>query len=116
MDWKFLEICGNWLVSLASESVGDAPGQRRRGRKGGVIWVWLKMRQEGQTAGFGFHVSTYQGSILEFRFFEPQPFAVPTRNLAGSRGRSISLGARVALLHHVSAPFQLLLAQRGVVN
>ena len=36
-------------------------------------WVWLKIKQEGQTAGFGpcFH---FPGQpILEFRFFEPQP-------------------------------------------
>ena len=33
-------------------------------------WVWLKISREGQTAGFGFHVSTYQGW---YRFFE-QPY------------------------------------------
>ena len=40
----------------------------------GHIWVWLKMKQEGQTAGFGpcFHLPGQP--ILEFRFFEPQPF------------------------------------------
>ena len=26
------------------------------------IWAWLKIKQEGQTAGFGTHVSTYQGN------------------------------------------------------
>ena len=42
---------------------------------GALIWVWLKIkRSEGQTAGFGpcFHLPGQL--ILEFRFFEPQPF------------------------------------------
>ena len=30
-------------------------------RKPNSIWLWLKMQQEGQTAGFGNHVSTCQG-------------------------------------------------------
>ena len=36
-------------------------------------WVWLKIKQEGQTAGVGpcFHLPGQP--ILEFRFFEPQP-------------------------------------------
>ena len=36
-------------------------------------WVWLKIKQEGQTAGFGpcFHLPGQP--ILEFRLFEPQP-------------------------------------------
>ena len=34
----------------------------RRGYTGlGYIWVWLKIKQEGQTTGFHVHVSTYQG-------------------------------------------------------
>ena len=38
-----------------------------------AIWVWLKIKREGQTAGFGpcFHLPGQP--ILEFRFFEPQP-------------------------------------------
>ena len=38
------------------------------------IWVWLKIKEEGQTAGFGpcFHLPGQP--ILEFHFFEPQPF------------------------------------------
>ena len=27
-------------------------------------WPWLKIKQEGQTAGVGNHVSTHQGSIV----------------------------------------------------
>ena len=40
-----------------------------------IIWVRLKMEQEGQTVGFGpcFHLPGQP--ILEFRLFEPQPFA-----------------------------------------
>ena len=36
--------------------------------------MWLKIKQEGQTAGVGpcFHLPGQP--ILEFRFFEPQPF------------------------------------------
>ena len=41
-----------------------------------LVWLWLKNKQEGQTAGFGpcFHLPIGQ-PILEFRFFEPRPFA-----------------------------------------
>ena len=36
------------------------------------VWVWLKIKQPGQSAGFGpcFHLGQ---PILEFRFFETQP-------------------------------------------
>ena len=36
-------------------------------------WMWLKIKQEGQTAGFGpcFHLPGQ--AILDFRFFQPQP-------------------------------------------
>ena len=40
-----------------------------------LVWVWLKIKQEGQTAGFGpcFH---FPGPpILDFRFFEPRPLS-----------------------------------------
>ena len=48
--------------------------QRVKRRKIRAVWVWLKIESsEGQTAGFGTHVSTYQGSIL-VPVFEPQPF------------------------------------------
>ena len=40
---------------------------------GAIIWVWLKIKA-GQTAGFGFHVSTYQGKPFWYRFVEPPPF------------------------------------------
>ena len=36
-------------------------------------WVWLKIKQQGQTAGFGPRVHLPGQAILEFRFFEPQP-------------------------------------------
>ena len=44
------------------------------------IWVWLKIKQEGQTAGFGpcFHLPG--PAILVFRFFEPQPY-LPRRHV-----------------------------------
>ena len=47
-----------------------------------TIWVWLKIKQEGQTAGFGpcFHLPGQP--ILEFRFFE---FATAI-SLVGFRG------------------------------
>ena len=43
-----------------------------------VKWVWLRIKQEGQTAGFSpcFHLPGQP--ILEFRFCEPQP-NVPQR-------------------------------------
>ena len=39
-----------------------------------AIWAWLKIKDLGQTAGFGpcFHLPGQP--ILEFRFFEPQPY------------------------------------------
>ena len=37
-------------------------------------WVWFKLKRlEGQTAGFGFHISTFQVGFW-YRVFEPQPF------------------------------------------
>ena len=42
----------------------------------GVTWLWLKIKQEGQTAGLGpcFHLPGQP--ILEFRFLETQPHFV----------------------------------------
>ena len=37
------------------------------GRTG--IWVWPKLKQEGQTAGFGTHVSTYRSGLRHFGLF-----------------------------------------------
>ena len=38
------------------------------------IWVWLnKLNRRGKPQVL-VHVSTYQGSVLEFRFFDPQPY------------------------------------------
>ena len=37
-----------------------------------MIWVWLKINE--LVAQVLVYVSTYQHSILEFRFFEPYPF------------------------------------------
>ena len=41
------------------------------------IWLWLKIKPEGQTAGFGpcFHLP--RQAMLEFRFFEPPPYSPP---------------------------------------
>ena len=40
------------------------------------IWAWLKIKQEGQTAGFGpcFHLPIGQPSLEFLCFFEPQPY------------------------------------------
>ena len=41
------------------------------------LTAWLKVKRSGQAAGFGFHVSTYQGNPVWC--FEPQPtFRMPT--------------------------------------
>ena len=38
------------------------------------IWLWLKITIGGAvSAGFGNHVSTYQGNPFWYRFFEPLP-------------------------------------------
>ena len=44
-------------------------------------WMWLKIKKQGQTAGFGpcfhlpvlVHVKPVLVHVLAFRFFEPQP-------------------------------------------
>ena len=72
MRWK-----KGWFVALANI---------------GHMGVAQNFHQEGQTAGFGNHVSTYRsGSILEFRFFEPQPRVNSKFNAAG-------LGANIRTL------------------
>ena len=58
------------------------------------ICVWLKIKQEGQTAGFGTHVSTPQGNPFWGYpvFWLPQPYVeerpVFSMSSAGSPGRA----------------------------
>ena len=82
-------------------------------------WVWLKIKQEGQTAGFEIHVSTYQGlAILEFRVFEPQPNSLGSRNSRepqGGVGASGAYGAPGAVTtgYHSDGPENLLAQLTG---
>ena len=59
-----------------------------------VIWVWLTIKQEGQTAGFGTHVSTSQGKfhfgVTRF-FVQPRPYLQVAIN---QRRRLIGRGHR----------------------
>ena len=72
---------------------GQATGFAERGdQRRKHIWVWLKTkRSEGQTAGFGpFHSA---GSMLEFRFFEPQPSAGSYGELTDSKIKRAQKGS-----------------------
>ena len=52
------------------------------------IWVWLKIT--GGVTQVLVHVSTYQASILVFRFFEPQPYRCPKGTLMSiARNRAV---------------------------
>ena len=64
---------------LNSECLREAAPRRMR-NKNGYKWVWLKIHQEGQTAGFGPRFHLPGQPILEFRFFEPQPNVATIRS------------------------------------
>ena len=75
MHWR------NKWKQLGTEVEGDVSRRAKSGRFEIrlPIWVWLKIKEEGQTADFGpcFHLPGQP--ILEHRFFEPQPFVpMPT--------------------------------------
>ena len=63
-------------VPLEGGGLDLAPVSSCTQGKGGnpYIWVWLKKTNRGGYAGFGTHVSTYQGKPFWYRVFEPQPF------------------------------------------
>ena len=60
-------------LGLGIRSHGCCRGQMEN-LPSNAIWLWLKIKQQGQTAGLGpcFHLPGQP--ILEFRFLEPQPF------------------------------------------
>ena len=65
-------------------------------RSGSLKWVWLKINQEGQTAGFGpcFHLPGQP--ILEFRFLEPQPNGEATPRKTPHESPDLGRGHRQA--------------------
>ena len=75
--------------NASGAAAGEAAAGLGEGERGGAerpsaakwgidqtIWVWLKIKQGGQTAGFSLWFHLAGQPILEFRFFEPQPYVV----------------------------------------